>query len=244
MLLKKSLLVALAMSFSASAFALVGGPFDNGDFSQLLDQNGIYQWVASFPNGLGQGQFNDASSVGPTLTGSTSGTATTNTGIGTVQDRSIFYYKGVTFFGQCFGQVDLSSKTISCVTNGSSDTTISTSSSSSNGSSTGQQTATSASGTITDNGNLGMVANSEWNGNITSTNPTLVFHGTGQLTVIPSQCAVAHRQLGSSPSSPPKTVVSSLWVVARNRHGPADIELSAIPCIRGPLECPSGSGQL
>ncbi len=185
MLRKNHLLFALVMSFSASAFALVGGPFDNGDFSELLDQNGIYQWVASFPNGLGQGQFNDTTSVGPTLTGSTSGTATTNTGIGTVQDRSIFYYKGVTFFGQCFGQVDLSSKTISCVTNGSSDTTISTSSSSSNGSTTGQQSATSASGTITNNGNLGMVANSEWNGNITSTNPTLVFHGTGQLTVIP-----------------------------------------------------------
>jgi hypothetical protein len=37
---------------------------------------------------------------------------------------------------------------------------------------------------VVNNGNLGFVANSEWSGNITETNPTLRFHATGQLTII------------------------------------------------------------
>jgi hypothetical protein len=175
------------MSFSASAFALVGGPFDNGDYSELMDQNGVYQWTASMPDGMGEGQFNDSVSVGATVTSSSSSTAsTTNNAIGSVQDRSIFYYKGVTFFGQCFGIVDLSQKTISCITNGSSQVTIAnTGSSSSSTTTTGASTSgISASSTVLNNGNLGFVANSTWNGNITETNPTLVFHGTGQFTVI------------------------------------------------------------
>jgi len=185
---KNHILLALVLSFSASAHALTGGPFDNGDYSQLLDQNGVYQWTAYFSNGIGQGQFQSGVSLGPSISSSgTSGSSqqTTNSNIGTISERSMFYFKGVTFFGGCFGLVDLSSKTISCVTNGQSEVSLSqTSTSATTATVIGTATNVNATTNVVNNGNVGFVANSEWSGKIDSTNPTLKFTGTGQLTVL------------------------------------------------------------
>ncbi len=187
---KNHILFALVMSFSASAFALVGGPFDNGDYNELLDADGIYQWTAYLSNGLGQGQFASGVSLGPSIAnggGGSNSTQTTNSSVGTVSDRSIYYYKGVTFFGGCFGMVDMSQKTISCVTNGQSEVTLSQ-----QGASTstggilliGTASNVNATTNVVNNGSLGFVANSEWNGTIGPVQPTLKFKGEGQLTVL------------------------------------------------------------
>lgn len=185
---KNHLLLALALSFSASAHALTGGPFDNGDYSQLLDEAGVYQWTAYFSNGIGQGQFNPHTSYGPSIssTGS-SGTsqATTNAAIGTIAERSIFYYKGITFFGGCFGNVDTARKKITCITNGQSEVNLSQQATTSTTTTIiGTASNVNATTTVVNNGSLGFVANSEWSAGIGPMEPNLEFSGEGELTVL------------------------------------------------------------
>jgi hypothetical protein len=190
---KNYLLLALVMSFSASAFALSGGPFDNGDYNQLMDDSGIYQWTAYMNNGLGEGQFASNNNLGATISaGSTTGSQVGNTDIGSALNRCIYYYQGVTYFGSCFGIVDLGRKKISCVTNGSTQVTISTQASAS-ATGTTASSAVTASSTVVQNGGLNFVANSEWSAEVGPTQPILEFHGEGELTIIQpsSQALVA-----------------------------------------------------
>src|SRR5436190_3375234 len=51
------ILASLVLVFGAKASAFSGGPFDNGDFSNLLDASGIYQVALRFSNGSGFAQF-------------------------------------------------------------------------------------------------------------------------------------------------------------------------------------------
>jgi hypothetical protein len=189
MLRKNHFLFALVMSFSASAFALVGGPFDNGDYSQLLDDQGVYQASFTMTNGLGFAQFGSNVSLGPSIStsggsgGSTS--QTTNSTIGTILNRSVIYYKGLTYFGMATGMVDLEHKTITGITNGTSDVTLNQSSSSNGGNVIfGTSSNVNASTNVITNGGLGYTCNTAWNGVVTESTNDLTFHGDGTLTVL------------------------------------------------------------
>lgn len=185
MLRKNHLLFALVMSFSASAFALVGGPFDNGDYNQLLDDRAVYQASLTMTNGLGMLQFGSNVSLGPTLAagGSTSSTTQTNNSIGTVLDRSVIYYKGVVYFGMATGMVDLERKTITGFTNGSPNASLSQSTASS-ASGTAGTAGLSANQIVVSNGGLGFTCNTAWTAHITESSSMLKFDGSGTLTII------------------------------------------------------------
>ena len=181
---KNYLLLALVMSFSASAFALSGGPFDNGDYNQLLDESGIYQWTAYMSNGLGEGQFASNLNLGATISaGSTTGSQVGNTDIGTYLDRSMFYYRGVTFFGNCYGQVDLGRKKITCITNGNTNVNL-TSTASASATGNTATAAITASSNVVNNGGATFTANSEWTAKVGPTQPILEFSGEGELTIL------------------------------------------------------------
>lgn len=221
MLRKNHFLLALVMSFSASAFALTGGPFDNGDYSQLLDDQAIYQATFTMKNGLGFAQFGSNVSLGPTISGSTGGGGsqqTTNSSIGSVLDRSVIYYKGLTYFGTATGMVDLERKTISGITNGTTDVTLSQSSSSqSNSLFIGSSSSVNASSNVITNGGIGLTCNTEWSGTVTESSSMLRFDGKGKLTVLnpdlSSQIYSALASLiGAIPAAASNNQISSLSV--------------------------------
>jgi hypothetical protein len=174
------ILASLAVLFGGKASAFVGGPFDNGDFSSLLDNSGVYQVAFRFSNGSGFASFGnnvDTSLFLPT----TGGTATSNTTATTftVLSRSLFYYKGVTYLGSCTGMVDHERKIVSGITNGSTDITTTASTQTGGG---GGATQTSTNNLITNN--LSFQANSHFLCKITNSHPILKFSGDGEFTVL------------------------------------------------------------
>jgi hypothetical protein len=164
----------LALVAAPQAHALVGGPFDNGDFSTLLDEGGIYQASFRFKNGSGMAQFGTNVSM-DTFEVNGGGTNLS------VLNRSMFYYKGVTFLGTATGTVDHLRKRITGFTNGDTDvvTTGTTAAGSSN-----NQTVTPATTTLLSNNGVGLSSSSHWDAKITKSHPVLRFTGTGELTVI------------------------------------------------------------
>jgi hypothetical protein len=170
------ILASLVLIFGSKASAFSGGPFDNGDYSTLLDENGIYQVAFRFSNGSGFAQFGNNVNQELFLP------VTTGTGVSSttfsVLNRSILYYKGVTYLGTCFGMVDHERKTVSGVTNGQSD--ITTSQTTTGG---GGPTITSTN-TLIFNGGLGFTANTEFICKIKNTYPILRFNGKGELTIV------------------------------------------------------------
>jgi hypothetical protein len=173
------ILASLAVLFGGKASAFVGGPFDNGDFSSLLDNSGIYQVAFRFSNGSGFASFGnnvDTSLFLPT-TGGTTASNTTSTTF-TLLSRSLFYYKGVTYLGSCTGMVDHERKIVSGVTNGSTD--ITTTASTQQGG--GGATQTSTNNLITNN--LNFNANSQFLCKITNSHPILKFSGDGEFSVL------------------------------------------------------------
>lgn len=163
------LAVSLLVGTKASAF--VGGPFDNGDYSILLERGGVYQATFSFSNGSGMALFNENNSFEVA-------TGTTVTGMFSINNRSVFYYKGVTYFGTATGIVDVDARRVTGFTNGSSDYTTTT-----------PVNAVPQAGTasarpvnIGYNGNVGFVANSTFTAKITSTAPILRFRGNGTVS--------------------------------------------------------------
>lgn len=162
-----TLLVAFVATPKAQAD--VGGPFDNGDFSVLLERDGVYQATFSFSNGSGMAMFAQDNSF-------EAATATTVAGQFALHNRSVFYYKGVTYYGTCTGIIDASAKRVTGFTNGNSDygaTSVSVD----------PQAGTSGSrAQISSNGQAGFIANSQFAAKITSTAPILRFKGKGEVT--------------------------------------------------------------
>jgi len=119
--------------------------------------------------------------------------------------------------------VDVGGKTISCITNGQSDVNLGSSSSSSSTSTTTTGTASNvnATTTVVDNGSLGFVANSEWSGKITKTNPTLEFEGEGELTVLspsvePLLSSLAQQIVQAATGSNTVNIASALSVLSNS----------------------------
>jgi hypothetical protein len=163
------------------ASAFVGGPFDNGDFSSLLDNSGVYQVAFRFSNGSGFASFGSNVDTSLFLPGGSAGgaLATTPGTTFTVLSRSLFYYKGVTYLGNCTGMVDHERKIVSGVTNGATDITLTASNTTGGG---GGSTTTTTNNLITNN--LAFNANSQFLCKITNSHPILKFSGEGELSVL------------------------------------------------------------
>lgn len=182
MIKKLSLLLGLVAALPASSFAWVGGPFDGGDFNALLDDRGIYQAAFRFENGSGYTQFGVNVDLGSATVGGGGSQNQTNASVGSNTNRTIVYYKGLTYFGNATGIVDHQSRTVNGFGNASSFSTLSSSSSSS--ASDGSVTSLQSSSSITYNNGLDNTANVAWEAKITSTHPELRFEGKGELTVL------------------------------------------------------------
>jgi hypothetical protein len=194
-------IASVALMSNSNVWALAGGAFDNGDPGGLLmERGGFYQCQFSFRNGNGYGIFTPDSFLGGNLpsTNQTGSTSSQQTGIfnrgslytpnsgnalGHNANRSVFYFKGVSYVGGCFGFVDIHARQVEGVCNGSSNETITQQTLSQN---TGglinasQSTATTQPLVINSKGNI---LNLGWTGKVTSTRPNLRFRGKGELTV-------------------------------------------------------------
>lgn len=180
------LLFAFALGLPAAGYGLVGGPWDNGDYSQLLDNSGIYQATLRFSNGQGFCQFGsnvnfatfrDLSTASAGLGNSTS----LNSSNGSYLNRSLIYYKGVTYLGSCYGTSDMVNNVIEGITNGNSDVTTQVTT---NTGGIGASGASSSTTVLIANGDRAFTCNTAWSAKITSKKPVLKFSGKGQLTVL------------------------------------------------------------
>ena len=178
-----------ALMAGLPAFALVGGPFDNGDYSILNERNGYYQSSFTFKNGNGyaiwtadnlQGTVTQGATLTPNIS---SGSLLTPAPQGSHNaNRSVFYYKGVTYFGSAMGQVDMEGRTIAGYCNANSEYETANAQAS-----TGQfailATTVTNTSTVVASGRS-YIANANWTGKITSTSPQVRFTGDGELVII------------------------------------------------------------
>ncbi len=109
--LKFTLFFTALLAMPLTSHALVGGPFDNNDFSAALDENGIYQTAIRFKNGSGFSQWGTNVSISGSITGIPASK-------GSFLNRSIIYCNGITYFGIASGMVDHTSNTVLGYTNG------------------------------------------------------------------------------------------------------------------------------
>jgi hypothetical protein len=204
MMMKKIFLTiaSVALMSNSNVWALAGGPFDNGDPGGLLmERGGYYQCQFSFKNGNGYGIFTPDSYLGGNLPNPNQSAGTSSqqlgvfsrgslytpnsgvTALGHNANRSVFYYKGLSYVGGCFGFVDSHSREVQGVCNGNSNETIT------------QQTLSQGTGGLINAGQAaatvqplvingqGFILNVGWTGKITTTRPNLRFRGKGELSV-------------------------------------------------------------
>ena len=193
-----------ALMAGLPAFALVGGPFDNGEYSVLNERNGVYEAAFSFKNGSGYAQWTADNRQGDIATG---GTVTQNLGAGSLintannannANRTVLYYKGVVYFGSAFGQVDTSARTIQGFCNATSDySTSATTTTQSAGFFVASTSSAFSSNTVVSSGR-NYTANVNWTGKITETTPQLRFSGDGELSIIAPNGAEAIASLAYS----------------------------------------------
>lgn len=177
---KIHLLFAFAFALPAASFAK--GPWDNGDYSQFIDETGIYQTSMRFKNGTGFAQWGTNVALADQATTGGGGigiTASSSVKVGSPIDRSVIYYKGIVFVGNATGMVDHVRKSIIGITN----SFASLSSSTSAGGIGGAVTATSI---IAGNGTIAnpLTANTFFQAKINQESRILKFSGTGQLSVV------------------------------------------------------------
>lgn len=194
-----SLIQLAVLSAGSSAFALVGGPFDNGDYNVLLERGGYYQSSYSFKNGSGYSLFSPDNTQGALLQGQTltpnisAGALSTPTGQANNANRTVIYFKGITYFGSAFGEVDVQSRRISGYGNASSDFSVQSTQTQQQAGFFSQSNVTSfSSATVTASGRS-YVANVNWQGKITATQPQLRYSGSGEIAIISptGQAAIA-----------------------------------------------------
>lgn len=178
----KRIIVSLVIGLSAmssSAFALVGGPFDNGFHGGALDSaNAIYQANFSMLNGTGFCYFSPEAII--SNIGSATA-ATTFDNRGSMKNRSVVYYKGVTYVGSAFGSVDAETRHVEAEMNGTSELTLTvTNTTQQSGFFTSSQSSSSVQGTVVAS-NRGFAFNGAFTAQIYRTAPTLRFKGNGEL---------------------------------------------------------------
>jgi hypothetical protein len=175
-------LVISVSAFSGQAFALVGGPFDMGSHGSNLDRNSIYQAALSFRNGSGFVYFSPTARLVPERVPGGGSAVDDFDSQGSVPNRTVLYYKGVSYVGSCFGTADMEARFIEGIINGNSDVGFSASSTTSNGG--GASTASSTvSATVVYSGK-GYVVNGNFLAKVSQTAPVLRFKGKGELSFL------------------------------------------------------------
>jgi hypothetical protein len=205
MMMKKIFLTiaSVALMSNSNVWALAGGPFDNGDPGGLLmERGGFYQCQFSFRNGNGYGIFTPDSYLGGNLPNpnQTAGSSSQQLGVfsrgslytpnsggtalGHNANRSVFYYKGLTYVGGCFGFVDTQARQIQGTCNASSNESITqqTLSQNTGGLINASQAASTTQSLVLNT--AGFVLNVGWTGKITETRPNMRFRGKGELSVV------------------------------------------------------------
>jgi hypothetical protein len=144
MMMKKIFLTiaSVALMSNSNVWALAGGPFDNGDPGGLLmERGGFYQCQFSFENGNGYGIFTPDSYLGGNLPNANQAAGSSNQqigvfnrgslytpnsagGLGHNANRSVFYFKGTTYVGGCFGFMDMHARQVQGTCNASSNEDI------------------------------------------------------------------------------------------------------------------------
>ena len=199
-------IASVALMSNSNVWALAGGPFDNGDpGGVLMERGGFYQCQFSFRNGNGYGLFTPDSYLGGNLPNSSNTGAsssqqigifnrgslyTQNTGAGSTNplahnaNRSVFYFKGVTYVGGCFGFVDTEARDVQGTCNASSNEQITqqTLSQNNGGLINASQTATTSQPLVINA--TGNILNIGWTGKIIDTRPNLRFRGKGEMSVV------------------------------------------------------------
>jgi len=194
------------MLSSGKVWAFSGGPFDNGDPGGILmERASFYQCQFSFRNGNGYGFFTPDAQLagappGMALGGGSAGLQqgssainifdrgnlfTDNTGdLSRNANRSVFYYKGITYVGACFGFVDADARKIQGMANATSNDALTQQSLVSAGTGGGGGVAglTQQTTRVVIN-NSGFIINLGWEGKISSTRPILRFRGKGEMAV-------------------------------------------------------------
>jgi hypothetical protein len=105
-------------SMTSKALAIAGGPFDNGLPSAQLESGGFYQAVMLLRNGNGFCYFTPEATFAPEqldnpLVGIN--------GRASLQNRSVIYYRGVTYVGSAFGLTDPEAGSLQCSINAGSE---------------------------------------------------------------------------------------------------------------------------
>jgi hypothetical protein len=173
--MKKAFLSLSAFMFALvaapQAQAWVGGPFDSGDYNILHEREGVYQATMTYKNGSGFCQFAQDNQL--VNQGGTAGNLT----VFSLENRSLLYYKGITFAGTCTGVVDMEARRVFATTNGT--TNLNTS------------TGGTANDPVVINGSTGYpgygYANSTFTAKITKTAPLLRFSGKGEAAFVMDQ---------------------------------------------------------
>jgi len=205
MMMKKIFLTiaSVALMSNSNVWALSGGPFDNGDPGGLLmERGGFYQCQFSFRNGNGYGVFTPDSYLGGNLPNANQSAGSSSqqlgvfgrgslytpnsggTALGHNANRSVFYYKGLTYVGGCFGFVDTHSRQVQGTCNASSNESVTqqTLSQNTGGLINASQAATTSQNLVINT--AGFVLNVGWTGKITTTRPNMRFRGKGELSVV------------------------------------------------------------
>ena len=175
-------LVISVSAFSGQAFALVGGPFDMGSHGANLDRNSVYQAALSFQNGSGFVYFSPIARLVPERVPGGGSAVDDFDSQGSVPNRTVLYYKGVSYVGSCFGTADMEDRFIEGVINGNSDVGFSASSTTSNGGGTSTASST-VSATVVYSGK-GYVVNGNFLAKVSQTAPVLRFKGKGELSFL------------------------------------------------------------
>ncbi|MEI6536015.1 MAG: hypothetical protein WCN98_11780 [Verrucomicrobiaceae bacterium] len=212
---KFTLFFVALFAMPLSSHALVGGPFDNNDYSSTLDNSGVYQTAFRFKNGSGFSQWGNNVDIVQATTGAAGGAGTTLVTRGSLLNRSVIYANGLVYFGNATGMVDHESKVVMGYTNGSSgpDNTAATTTTTTNQ----PPVTTQFVGTHEGNG----TANTEWSAKITQTSPELRYCGTGEITVLSTNstdvAALINDQLNGTGGA-----ISTILSITDPNAGPAE----------------------
>lgn len=179
----KRFILPLILGLSAlagNANAWVGGPFDNGNHGAGLENGAIYQATLTLANGSGYLYFSPDAAIAPD-----SGTAPTNYAPrGAINNRSVIYYKGVTYIGSAFGMVDGEARHVEGSLNGSSEVTFSTTTQNTNNNFfTFSQTQTSVSSALVSS-TRSFTVNGNFIAKVYQTAPSFRFRGKGELVFL------------------------------------------------------------
>lgn len=119
-----------------NAHAWVGGPWSNNN-TQTTGDDGIYEAVATMSNGVGLYRWavrnqspppptaTTATTGGGTTTGSTPSNVLFGGGIVGAASSNVWYYRGIVYYGPCFGVVNSAMGIVSMVANAATQTSVS-----------------------------------------------------------------------------------------------------------------------